>query len=94
MLLGITVNLTIEQSDKYKVYLVIIAGLTPILIAYIPAYKAVYSNDKYIKYYKQFEKESEQWHKKWYRITSAFCIGGVLSMVLGFWAGVGIVLLF
>lgn len=93
MSVGITVSLTYELSQEYKVCIGLLTILLPILIADIPAYKAVYSNDKYIKYYKQFEKEDEQWHKKWYRITTAFCLGGVLSMVLGILAAFGIAFL-
>ena len=29
----------------------------PVGLCYIPAYKAVFSNDRYLKYFKQFEKE-------------------------------------
>ena len=34
----------------------------PIGLCYIPAYRAVFSKDRYLKYFKQFEKEDEQWH--------------------------------
>lgn len=94
MLLSIIVKLTYGQSQEYTVCLGILTILIPIAIAYIPVYKAVYSNDKYIKYYKQFEKEDEYWHKKWYRITTAFCIGGLLSMVWGILLGFGLAFLF
>ena len=41
----------------------------PVGLCYIPAYKAVLSNDRYLKYFKQFEKEDAKWHKKWKQIT-------------------------
>lgn len=63
------------------VMLLIIA--IPIGICYIPAYKAVFLNDRYLKYFKEFQKEDDQWHKKWNRITILFRIGGVLSTILG-----------
>ena len=42
---------------------------------YIPVYKAVFSNNRYLEYFKEFEKENRAWHRKWARITTAFCIG-------------------
>lgn len=57
--------------------------IIPIGLCYIPAYKAVYTDDRYLKYYKQFEKEDEQWHKKWKRITIAFCLGSAIATILG-----------
>ena len=32
----------------------------PIALGYIPAYRAVFSKDRYLNYFKQFEKENEQ----------------------------------
>ena len=55
----------------------------PIFICFIPADKAVFSNDIYLKYFKEFEKEDEQWHKKWKRRTWLFCIGGCLMTIVG-----------
>lgn len=57
----------------------------PIGICYIPAYKAVFTNDKYLKYFKKFEKEDNLWHKKWKRITIFFCVGAILIEVIGFY---------
>ena len=65
-----------------KIIILCIIGI-PILICYIPAYKAVFSNDIYLKYFKEFEKEDEQWHKKWKRRTWLFCIGGCLMTIVG-----------
>ncbi len=55
----------------------------PIGIGYIPAYKAVFFNDRYLVYFKKFEKESKEWHRKWKRITWAFCIGAVIISMCG-----------
>ena len=55
----------------------------PVILGYIPAYKAVFANDRYLKYFKQFEKEDEQWHRKWKRITLAFEIGSIVAISLG-----------
>lgn len=66
----------------------------PIGLCYIPAYRAVFSKDRYLKYFKQFEKEDEQWHKKWNRITWVFCIGSVVFTISGIFAMRGVSLLF
>ena len=71
--------------------LVIIA--IPIGLCYIPAYKAVFTKDRYLKYFEQFEKEDEHWHKKWKRITFAFCIGSLVATILGILAAFAIVMI-
>lgn len=55
----------------------------PIEVCYIPVYSAVFSKDRYLKYFKQFEKKDEQWHKKWRRITILFIIGSIVSTFMG-----------
>ena len=64
----------------------------PIGLGYIPAYKAVFSSDRYLEYFKEFEKENRDWHRKWARITTAFCIGGVLISLLSIAAAWAILL--
>ena len=66
----------------------------PVGLCYIPAYKAVFSNDRYLKYFKQFEKEDAKWHKKWKQITWIFCIGSVVFTIGGIFAMWGVSLLF
>lgn len=56
---------------------------TPVLLCFIPAQKAVFKDDRYLRYFKKFEKEDELWHKKWRKITIAFCVGGVFITILG-----------
>lgn len=55
----------------------------PVGLCYIPAYSAVFSNDRYLKYFKQFEKKDERWHEKWRRITILFIIGSIVSTFMG-----------
>ena len=66
----------------------------PVGLCYIPAYKAVLSNDRYLKYFKQFEKEDAKWHKKWKQIAWGFCIGSVVFTIGGIFAMWGVSLLF
>lgn len=56
----------------------IIIGISAIL-----PLKMIFIKDRYLKYFKEFEKEDEHWHKKWKRITIAFCIGGVITFLSG-----------
>lgn len=61
--------------------LLIIFGLLG--VCYIPAYKTVYTKDRYLKYFRKFAKEDKHWHKKWSRITTLFCIIAILSFLGG-----------
>lgn len=54
----------------------------PIIVGYIPAYKAVFYKDRYLEYFKEFRKKDERWHKKWKWISRAFRIGGVMLIAL------------
>lgn len=65
-----------------KLYLLLIV-MIPIEIGYIPVYKSVFSKDKYLEYFKKFEKEDERWYKKWRRITIVFCLGGIIVALSG-----------
>lgn len=69
-------------GDMHNITTLILLAL-PVVLGYIPAYKAVFTNDRYLKYFKQFEKEDERWHRKWKRITLVFEIGSIVSIFLG-----------
>lgn len=43
----------------------------------------VFEDYRYLKYFKKFEKESKQWHRKWALITVAFCFCSLLSVAFG-----------
>lgn len=73
-------------AKKINMALVAILVAIPIGFFYIPAYKAVFSNDRYLNYFKQFKKEDEQWHRKWNRRTIAFCVGSVVFFLSGIFA--------
>lgn len=55
----------------------------PIEAAFIPLNRGVLKNERYLKYFKKFEKKDEQWHKKWKRITIVFCLGCIILVLLG-----------
>lgn len=73
-----------EGGDLHNIVNLILVAI-PVELGYIPAYRAVFANNRYLQYFKQFEKEDEQWHRKWKRITCFFCIGSVVT----FFSGVG-----
>lgn len=56
----------------------------PIGLLYIPAYRAVFSKDRYLGYFKLFDKKDEKWHKKWKHMTIAFCMGSIIAAAAGF----------
>ena len=83
ILLGLVEKRFGDLSNALGILLIAI----PTGLCYIPAYKAVFTKDRYLKFFKQFEKEDEQWHKKWKWITIAFCIGSVVTFFSGIFIG-------
>ena len=69
-----------DIGDKSLMIIFISASL---LFAY-PLDKAI-EKDCYLKYFKEFEKKDEQWHRKWKRISILFTIGMMLSLPLLIW---------
>lgn len=67
---------------------------TPIGVCYIPIYQAIFKKDRYLKYFKLFDKKDEHWHKKWGWITFVFCILSVATALFGLYIGNIISLLF
>ena len=76
-------GLYIKFNGEMNTFVILVIFAIPVGICYIPAYKAVFSNDKYLQYFKLFEKEDELWHKKWKRRTIAFILGAIASLLLG-----------
>jgi len=74
-------------ADKMFGSLSMIPALTliaiPIALCYIPAYNAVFTKDRYLAYFKKFEKKDQQWHRKWKWITIGFCVGSVIAIAFG-----------
>ena len=67
--------------DGLNRLLLILAIAIPVIIGTIPADKAVFNNDRYLEYYKIFEKKDARWHRKWHWIMIAFCACSVVSIV-------------
>ena len=79
MIVGIITNLC--GPPHPVVYMGVLITLT--VIGSIPLRKLVFKDDRYLKYFKKFEKESKQWHRKWMWRTVAFCLGSLLSVAFG-----------
>lgn len=75
--------------NEYPLLSLLIIAI-PIGIFYIPAYRAVFSKDRYLKYFKQFEEEDERWLKKWRRRTILFCVGSIAAFLMGILSAWGI----
>lgn len=80
-----------ELSTRTLLYIIALTSEKTIVSTYtslrhIPAYKAVLSNDVYLKYYKKFKKKDAKWHRKCKWMTVFFCIGSFFAMALGFFA--------
>ena len=78
-LLGMSYKMFGKSHNIINFVLIVI----PLALWYIPIYKAVFLRDRYLQFFKQFEKEDKHWHRKWKRITIAFCIGAVFVTFLG-----------
>ena len=61
----------------------IVLGI-PLAIGYLPAYKAVFSHDRYLIFFKQFERNDKKWHRKWKIRSIIFCAASIIATVLGF----------
>ena len=56
--------------------------IVDIFVIFKPFRKAVFDNDRYLKYYKIFEKKDAAWHRKWKRITIMLILGVVPYMFI------------
>lgn len=79
LILGILTNIYFFPP---LIFLSVIA-LTLSVHFWFPYKKMVFKDYRYLKYFKKFEKEDKQWHRKWALITVAFCIGSLLSAAFG-----------
>lgn len=89
----ILVGTAIRALHTFDLLIGVMTVGMPIFVSYIPAYKAVFSDDRYLQYFKQFEKEDKEWHMKWKRRTIAFCVGSVITTLLGIVAAFAIAIL-
>lgn len=48
-----------------------------------PVYQYVLDNKQYVKYFKEFERKDESWHKKWRRIAVTLIVLQLPVMAIG-----------
>ena len=79
----ILVGIADKKLGSLNAFTFLLLFAIPVGLCYVPAYKAVFTKDKYLEYFKIFEQEDKQWHKKWKWITISFCVGSVVVMLMG-----------
>ena len=82
LLIGV-INKIYSPMHVRGIVALIILGV-PLTIGYLPAYKAVFSHDRYLSFFKQFERKDKKWYKKWKIRSIIFCASGIIAAVLGF----------
>lgn len=60
-----------------------IVGCIPLAIAYIPQYKYVFKDDRYIKFFKKFDKKGAKWQRKCKWMALIFMACGIPATFLG-----------
>lgn len=72
--------LWIKQHNPLSLIIfVVLSTSLPEFIRHITILK----DNRYLTYFKRFEREDEHWRKKWKRITILFVIGAFLSALIG-----------
>ena len=79
----ILVGIADKKLGSLNAFTFLLLFAIPVGLCYVPAYKAVFTKDKYLEYFKIFEQEDKQWHKKWKWITISFCIGSIIMTLMG-----------
>lgn len=82
LLIGV-INKIYSPMHVRGIVALIILGV-PLTLGYIPAYKAVFSHDRYLIFFKQFERKDNKWYRKWKIRSMIFCASGIIAAVLGF----------
>lgn len=78
-LFGIGLKIDENMSDSIAMLIIV--------LSIIPGSKlaewTVFENKRYLRYFPEFKQNDAAWHRKWNRISILFCIGSVLSTILG-----------
>lgn len=70
-------------SGLENFYPLLIVNVTLILLFTIPFNKIINKHNLHSVYFKQFDKESAQWHSKWRMITLGYLIGSIVALFIG-----------
>ncbi len=80
-------------NEQPFILFAIVLSIVIVTLVYGPLDRMVFRNDRYVKYFKKFEKRDDEWLKKWKRIALLFKIGGWISGLIGFFSVLGIAIL-
>lgn len=58
-------------------------GVVCFVVCWIPLNRYVLNDKRYIKYFKEFERKDESWHKKWRRIAVTLIVLQLPVMAIG-----------
>lgn len=71
------------QGKDFSLLMKFAAVLPPVVAYDLFLSKYVISNNRYLIYFRKFEKQDEQWLRKWKWITAAYYLGSLLSTGMG-----------
>lgn len=73
-----------EYGGNNKLVTFVVVAV-PFVLMNILVKRLVFYRDKYLEYFEFFIEETEQWYKKWKRITLLFRLGAIVTLILGAW---------
>lgn len=82
-LLSIILGFVFKYVEDVSLTLIFLTAGIPTVICHMLLCRAVFSKNRYIKYFKRFDKENEQWHRKWERRAIILYVCGIISPFLG-----------
>lgn len=80
---SILCGLYVRIFDRISYLVFCILFVTPCLLIYAAAESAVFSNNQYLRFFKQFKKKDERWQKKWQNMASLYCVGAWIVFAIG-----------
>lgn len=83
-------SIMFKISNSFLISIAI--SLICFVVGLYPVYQYVLDDKRYVKYFKEFERKDETWHRKWRYIVRAiwllwlplFCCAGYLSFKIAF----------
>lgn len=76
--------ITLKADLPYLSFFALVDVALPGLVLNHIVNKKVFKKNRYLDYFKRFERKDEQWHRKWKLITLVFSVCALLSVALGF----------
>lgn len=80
-------KMVLYWKDGTITFIIILLYAVFILVGLFKLSKAIDNPQTYLLYFKEFEKQDEEWHKKWKRNTILMFIGSIVSAAMSFGFG-------